>query len=164
MKHLHFEEIDSTNSYLKEEYQHYDNLTFVSSFFQTNGHGRNDRKWISNQSESILLSYLIKNKEYLNHFSYLSMFTAVLVVKYLENKGLKNVNIKYNSKVESIIKEGNVFKIRVNNEDYEYEYPKSGKVRTTFDYINDAIVCLDRDNMEGLKRVVMEMKEKQEIS
>ena len=33
-----------------------------------------------------------------------------------------------------------------------------------FDYINDAIVCLDRENMDGLKRVIMDMTEKQEIS
>ena len=50
------------------------------------------------------------------------------------------------------------------DENYELEYPKSNKMRSTFDYINDAIVCLDRDNIEGLKRVVMEMVEKQEMS
>ena len=37
-------------------------------------------------------------------------------------------------------------------------------MRSTFDFINDAIVCLDRDNLEGLKKVVMEMVEKQEMS
>lgn len=50
------------------------------------------------------------------------------------------------------------------DENYELEYPKSTKVRSMFDYINDAIVCLDRENMDGLKRVIMEMTEKQEIS
>ena len=52
----------------------------------------------------------------------------------------------------------------VYDENYELEYPKSTKVRSMFDYINDAIVCLDRENMDGLKRVIMEMAEKQEIS
>lgn len=50
------------------------------------------------------------------------------------------------------------------DENYELEYPKSSKMRSTFDFINDAIVCLDRDNVEGLKKVVMEMVEKQEMS
>ena len=50
------------------------------------------------------------------------------------------------------------------DENYEFEYPKSNKMRSTFDFINDAIVCLDRDNIEGLKKVVMEMVEKQEMS
>lgn len=50
------------------------------------------------------------------------------------------------------------------DENYEFEYPKNNKMRSTFDFINDAIVCLDRDNLEGLKKVVMEMVEKQEMS
>lgn len=50
------------------------------------------------------------------------------------------------------------------DENYELEYPKSGRVKTTFDYINDAIVCIDRENIEGLKKVIREMTEKQEIS
>ncbi len=50
------------------------------------------------------------------------------------------------------------------DENYELEYPKYNKMRGTFDYINDAIVCLDRDNIEGLKKVVLEMIEKQEMS
>ena len=52
----------------------------------------------------------------------------------------------------------------VYDEIYELEYPKSNKVKSMFDYINDAIVCLDRENMDGLKRVIIEMTEKQEIS
>ena len=51
----------------------------------------------------------------------------------------------------------------VYDENYELEYPKSTKVKSMFDYINDAIVCLDRENMDGLKRVIMDMTEKQEI-
>ena len=50
------------------------------------------------------------------------------------------------------------------DENYEIEYPKNRNMRGTYDYINDAIVCLDRDNIEGLKKVVMEMVEKQAMS
>lgn len=50
------------------------------------------------------------------------------------------------------------------DENYENESPMGGRVHTTFDYVNDAIVCLDRDNIEGLKRVFIEMTEKQELS
>ena len=95
MKHLHFDEIDSTNTYLKREYQNLDNLTFVSALFQSNGHGRFSRSWHANKSESVMFSYLLKDKEYIDHFSYISMITAVLVVKYLEEKGLENVSIKW---------------------------------------------------------------------
>ena len=50
------------------------------------------------------------------------------------------------------------------DEDYDFEYPKTGRQRSNFDYINDAIVNLDRENLDGLKKVVIEMIEKQEIS
>ena len=95
MKHIHFEEIDSTNTYLKKEYQNLDNLTFVTADFQSSGHGRNTREWHSNKGENILMSYLIKDRDIIEHFSYVSMFTAVIVAKYLESKGLENVTIKW---------------------------------------------------------------------
>ena len=95
MKHLHFDEIDSTNTYLKSEYQNLDNLTFVTASFQSSGHGRNSRVWSANKEENVLLSYLIKDKNIIEHFSYVSMFSAVVIVKYLESKGLENVSIKW---------------------------------------------------------------------
>ena len=115
MKHIHFEEIDSTNTYLKKEYQNLDNLTFVTSDYQSSGHGRFDRKWSANKGDNVLLSYLIKDKDIIEHFSYISMFTAVVIVKYLEDKGLKNVSIKWpndvyvnGKKIAGILLEGNV--------------------------------------------------------
>lgn len=95
MKHLHFDEIDSTNTYLKQEYQNLDNLTFVTASYQSSGHGRNSRVWNANKEENVLLSYLIKDKDIIEHFSYVSMFSAVVIVKYLESKGLENVSIKW---------------------------------------------------------------------
>ncbi len=95
MKHLHFDEIDSTNTYLKNEYQNLDNLTFVTASYQSSGHGRNSRVWNANKEENVLLSYLIKDKDIIEHFSYVSMFSAVVIVKYLESKGLENVSIKW---------------------------------------------------------------------
>ena len=115
MKHIHFDEIDSTNTYLKKEYENLDNLTFVSADYQTSGHGRFDRKWSANKGDNVLLSYLIKDKEIIEHFSYISMFTAVVIVKYLEDKGLSNVSIKWpndvyvnGKKIAGILLEGNV--------------------------------------------------------
>ena len=115
MKHIHFEEIDSTNTYLKKKYQNLDNLTFVTSDYQSSGHGRFDRKWSANKGDNVLLSYLIKDKDIIEHFSYISMFTAVVIVKYLEDKGLKDVSIKWpndvyvnGKKIAGILLEGNV--------------------------------------------------------
>lgn len=60
MKHIHFEEIPSTNLYLKENYESLDNLTIVSCDHQTNGRGRLGRSWIDN--DDLLFSILIKEK------------------------------------------------------------------------------------------------------
>lgn len=95
MKYIFLNEVDSTNTYLKREYKNFDNLTFVSASFQTNGHGRYQRTWNASEGESILLSYLLKESKYIENFSYISMFTAAHVVQYLENKGIKDVTIKW---------------------------------------------------------------------
>lgn len=115
MKHIHFEEIDSTNTYLKKEYENLENLTFLTTDFQSSGHGRFDRKWFANKEDNVLLSYLIKDKDIIEHFSYISMFTAVVIVKYLEDKGLNNVSIKWpndvyvkGKKIAGILLEGNI--------------------------------------------------------
>lgn len=115
MKHLHFEKIDSTNTYLKKEYQNLDNLTFVSASLQTSGHGRFSREWYAQKNESLLFSYLLKDALYVENFSYISMFTAVFIVKYLENKGISNVSIKWpndvyvnGKKIAGILLEGEI--------------------------------------------------------
>lgn len=95
MKHLHFEEIDSTNTYLKREYQNLDNLTFVSASYQTNGHGRNARVWDSIKDKNLLFSYLIKETKLIENYSHISMFNAVLVSQFLEELGIKNVSVKW---------------------------------------------------------------------
>ncbi len=71
-----------------------------------------------------------------------------------------NYEIVNSNDVSNVLKKGSL----VYDENYELEYPIYNKMRGTFDYINDAIVCLDRDNIEGLKKVVLEMMEKQEMS
>lgn len=115
MKHIHFDKIDSTNTYLKREYQNLDNLTFVTASFQTNGHGRFSREWFAKENESLLLSYLIKDKTLIDNFSYISMFTAALLVQYLEESGVNEVSIKWpndvyvkGKKIAGILLEGEV--------------------------------------------------------
>ena len=45
MKYLYFDEIDSTNSYLKREYENLEDMTLVCAGHQTAGKGRRGRKW-----------------------------------------------------------------------------------------------------------------------
>ncbi|MCQ2087289.1 MAG: biotin--[acetyl-CoA-carboxylase] ligase [Bacilli bacterium] len=115
MKRLHFDEINSTNTYIKKEYSNLDNLTFVSTNFQSQGRGRLSRQWHGNKGENIMFSYLIKDNSLISNYSYISMFNAALVVKYLESLGLNNVSIKWpndvyvnDKKVVGILLEGKI--------------------------------------------------------
>lgn len=62
MKHkiIHFESINSTNTYIKEHYQDLDEFTIVMADLQTQGKGRMDRVWKSNKGENLMFSMLLK--------------------------------------------------------------------------------------------------------
>ena len=112
---LHFKEIDSTNSYLKNTYRLLDNFTFVSTDYQSKGKGREDRVWQSESGENLMFSFLIKNEELMKQSSILSILTAVEVAKEIEMFGIDNVGIKWpndvlinDKKVCGILLEGQV--------------------------------------------------------
>lgn len=90
----HFTVIDSTNQYLKDNYQSLGNETFVSADKQTNGKGRGSRSWISDDN-NLLFSILLKDEQYYKHYADLSIVTAYSVVTVLEKIGIKDVSIKW---------------------------------------------------------------------
>ena len=92
---LHFDEIDSTNNYLKSGYRLLNNFTFVSANYQSHGKGRNDRTWISNPGENLMFSFLIKDEPLLKQSSIISLLTAIEVAKIIESYGLKEISIKW---------------------------------------------------------------------
>lgn len=93
--YIHFDEIDSTNNYLKNSYQLLDNFTFVSADYQSKGKGRNDRVWESVKGLNLMFSILIKDQKLLNESKALSLMTAVEVAKLLERDNIDNVSIKW---------------------------------------------------------------------
>ena len=48
MKVIRFKEINSTNTYLKDNYQKMENLSIVVADHQTDGRGRLGRTWVDN--------------------------------------------------------------------------------------------------------------------
>jgi len=58
---IEFEEIDSTNLYLKRNYHSLPNYTIIKAKYQTMGHGQFGRVWESNYNENLLFSLLLKN-------------------------------------------------------------------------------------------------------
>lgn len=62
IKHLHFDELDSTNEKIKELLS--DNeILVITADNQTAGHGRSGRKWIGNPGENLYCSIGIMHKE-----------------------------------------------------------------------------------------------------
>lgn len=94
-KQIHFEEIDSTNNYLKNNYQHLDDFTFASADYQSQGKGRNDRTWISKAGENLMFSLLIKDDYLMERPTIISLVVAVEVAVILETYGIKKVSIKW---------------------------------------------------------------------
>ena len=94
-RRIHFSEVDSTNTYLKENYRIYKNLSFVDASYQSKGKGRLGRSWEANKDESLMFSVLIKDKKLLQNAPKLSLAAGVAVFKYLKQIGLKNVSIKW---------------------------------------------------------------------
>lgn len=94
-KEIHFDEIDSTNIYLKNAYRLLDNFTFASTDYQSHGKGRNDRVWNSNRGENLMFSFLIKDESLLKLAPIISLLSAVEIAKALETYKIKDVSIKW---------------------------------------------------------------------
>lgn len=92
---LHFKEIDSTNSYLKNNHHFLKEFTFVSADYQSLGKGRENRTWLSNNGENLLFSFLLKDQKFMDISTYLSIYSAVEIAKFLESYKIKNVSIKW---------------------------------------------------------------------
>ena len=93
--YLHFDEIDSTNNYLKNSYQLLDNFTFVSADYQSKGKGRNDRVWESLKGSNLMFSILIKDPKLIEVSTLLSLMSAVEVSRLLESYNISGVSIKW---------------------------------------------------------------------
>ena len=94
-KQIHFDEIDSTNTYLKNTYRLLDNFTFVSADYQKRGKGRNDRVWQSNPGENLMFSFLIKDEALLKKSNIISLLTAIEVARVIEAYKVNGVSIKW---------------------------------------------------------------------
>ena len=114
-KHIFFEEIDSTSSYLIKEHNNLENFTFVSTNYQSKGKGREDRQWISAKGANLLFSFLLKDKDLIKEYSSISLCCAFVVASYFIGLGLTEIQIKWpndvymnGKKVAGILLEGNV--------------------------------------------------------
>ena len=95
MHRIDFDTIDSTNTFLKNNYDHLPDMTFVSALLQTAGRGRNNRRWLSDRGNSLMFSVLLLNREYMEHYRCLSILAAYSVIKALEINGISDLSLKW---------------------------------------------------------------------
>jgi len=95
MKEIHFESIDSTNLYLKQNYQKLEDRTFVSADYQTKGKGRNDRSWQSCAGENLLFSLLIREAALFPKYKAMSILSAYTILQVLKEYKVSSLSIKW---------------------------------------------------------------------
>ena len=94
MNKIHFNSIDSTNEYLKQNYKILEDLTFVSADYQTKGRGSNNREWESENSKNLLFSFLLLDKSLFQRHEEVSLVTALSIIQVLEKNGINELKIK----------------------------------------------------------------------
>lgn len=92
-KVISFDEIDSTNTYLKEHFSELNHGTIVTSKIQTHGRGRSDHSWISNEG-NLYFSYLLKKDIRIDSIFAELQKISVTVVNVLKAAGI-DAMIKY---------------------------------------------------------------------
>lgn len=89
MQNFHFEEIDSTNNWLKRNLELIpeDGLLWVTADSQTMGRGQHGRSWVSTKGQGLWTSFAYWNKEHAD--GVVSLEIAAQIVKFLETYGIK---------------------------------------------------------------------------
>lgn len=95
MNNLHLESVDSTNAYLKRNYESLDNFFIVSADSQTQGKGRDSRVWDSEEKKNLLFSLLIKDSLYFDQYKAISLISAYSIVESLKEYGINDLAIKW---------------------------------------------------------------------
>ncbi len=87
LNYLKFDEIDSTNLYLKNNYDKLPNWTIVQANFQTAGKGRFSRTFEVDKGRGMIESILLKDDFAFDNHELLSILTGVALCKTLEKYG-----------------------------------------------------------------------------
>src|SRR5574344_349972 len=118
MNIIYFENIDSTNTYVKTNIDVLEDKTIVSANSQTQGHGRFERTWVDLGQDNIFMTFCLKPSGKIEIiYANLTQFLSVCLCKEIETFGLKpqikwpNDVLINNKKVcgilaESVIKRG----------------------------------------------------------
>lgn len=84
MNIIHFDKIDSTNTYAKSNIEDLADKTVISADFQSAGRGRFTRNWVDLGSENIYMTIVLKPETLLQVHSNLTQYLSVCLCKLLE--------------------------------------------------------------------------------
>lgn len=93
-KVLFKKEINSTNTFLKENYDCFNHFTICYANHQTKGKGRTTHNWFDEKGKNLLMSILLKDLMLNDYLNDLTLVVAVAVYKVL-NKYISNIAIKW---------------------------------------------------------------------
>lgn len=87
---IHLEKVNSTNTYAKENYSHFDlgEITRITADEQTAGRGRFTRSWISPKGENIYLTYFFTMDKKVMDLNNLAQILSLSITKLLNKCGL----------------------------------------------------------------------------
>lgn len=95
---IELKEIESTNSYAKDNLASLQNGSVVVAQKQSAGRGRFDRKWISDETSNIYMSIVLKPEEAFNNqypYQNLTQYLSVVVCRVLESEYKISPTIKW---------------------------------------------------------------------
>lgn len=92
MRFFNFEELESTNDFLKNNAELFQEYDIVTARIQTKGRGRRGKVWFANEGAAIF-SFLINERKDLNSYDYIKL---PLIAGLATIKGLKKIeNLNY---------------------------------------------------------------------
>ncbi len=93
-KIIHFDEIDSTNTFLKQNYNAYLEGTVITTDYQKQGYGRMGRVWVDQKQKNLTFSLLLYPKFEKTILSQITPLTGVSLFKLLKET-VPNLSIKW---------------------------------------------------------------------
>lgn len=90
------DDVESTNAYALEFMSSFEDRTVIRAIKQTKGHGRYNRKWISDESSNLYMTIVLKPSNTENYpFPNLTQYLSVVLSQVLENDYGINASIKW---------------------------------------------------------------------
>ena len=115
------EEVESTNAYALEFMSSFEDRTVINALIQTNGRGRYNRNWLSDNSSNIYMTIVLKPQTENYPFQNLTQYLSVVVCKVLENEYKIKTSIKWpndilveGAKISGILAETSVNNGKIN--------------------------------------------------